>query len=256
MHRLSGSASVSIWLACALLVGACDKNNPTRPAAVDVTASVGTSAYLDHCPGVFDFTGSVTSTSGTVTYRWERSDGATGPEQSLSFAKSGTQTITDSWELGAIGTFWERVHVLSPKDLYSNKATFTNACGALAATASARLTSQTSSQACPNTFDFAADITLNGPGNVTYRWERSDGTQTPAVTIGYSETGTKTATNSWRLSGVGSFWEEIHILSPNNTAASSAVFTNSCGAATSVIASATPSSYQGDCPGSFDFSAD
>jgi hypothetical protein len=255
MLRLSGTVSGALWLACALLVGACGKDNPTRPAVVDVTASVGPNAYIDHCPGVFSFTGSVTSTSGTVTYRWERSDGATGPEQTLSFAKSGTQTITDSWELSAVGTFWERVHVLSPMDLSSNKATFTNACGALAATVSARLTTQTSSQACPNTFDFAADITLNGPGTVKYRWERSDGTQRPDVTLTYSEAGTKTVTDSWPLSQIGNFWEEIHVLSPNNVT-SGAGFTNSCGAATAVVASASPSGYQGDCPGTFDLSAD
>jgi hypothetical protein len=60
----------------------------------------------------------------TVEYQWERSDGATGPKQSIAIGGN-KQYVYDTWELGGAGdhtTVWERVHVLSPNDMTSGKA--------------------------------------------------------------------------------------------------------------------------------------
>jgi hypothetical protein len=69
---------------------------------------------------------------GTVTYRWERSDGATGPVLTWN-ATAGALTKDEatSWTLGTAGTsgtFWEKIHVLTPNDISSNQATFTLSC--------------------------------------------------------------------------------------------------------------------------------
>ena len=106
-----------------------------------------------------------TNGPGSVTYRWERSDGATGQTETLNFTGAGTQTVTNSWQLSANGSFWERVHVLTPNDTSSNDASFTNNCGGggFAVTATtASVSPSTYSGACPGMFDFLANITTNG----------------------------------------------------------------------------------------------
>ena len=59
-----------------------------------------------------------------------RSDGATGPKQSINIGGN-KQHVCDTWELGAAGehtTVWERVHVLTPNDMTSGKATAKVTC--------------------------------------------------------------------------------------------------------------------------------
>jgi hypothetical protein len=107
----------------------------TAPAAnsfsvTSVEASVKPTAARQ-CPAEFNFTGSITTNgAGSVTYRWERSDGGMGIVQTLSFAGAGTQTLTNSWTLSPPGanTYWEVVHVLTPNDMTSSQATFTLMC--------------------------------------------------------------------------------------------------------------------------------
>jgi Ig-like domain-containing protein len=67
-------------------------------------------------------------------------------------------------------------------------------------------------------FHITASITANGPGNVTYRWVRSDGaidtaTHTPVV---YSAAGTQSVSTDWAVSSSGAYWMEIYIDSPNH----------------------------------------
>jgi hypothetical protein len=67
---------------------------------------------------------------GTVTYRWERSDGQVKPSQSLVFAAAGSRTVTDQWSSVPISTTngWQLVRVGSPNEVLSNQATFQNSC--------------------------------------------------------------------------------------------------------------------------------
>ena len=100
----------------------------------EICAACGGSApreYTEPRGWTFNFTGSITMNgSGTVTYRWERSDGVTKASQVLTFTSAGTQTITDQWASLpiTITNGWQRIHVGSPNDLFSNQATFTNNC--------------------------------------------------------------------------------------------------------------------------------
>lgn len=111
-------------------------NTPTPTlvpfSVTGVTAAVAptTSAV---CPTTYNFSASITTNAaGTVTYKWERSDGAGAPTETISFASAGTQTVTDTWMRGVTtppGTpGWERVHILTPNDLTSNKAELTQTC--------------------------------------------------------------------------------------------------------------------------------
>lgn len=112
-------------------------NTSTPPAeqfaVTGVGSSVTPSTYTNLCPGVFKFVGGITvNTAGTVTYRWEWSDGGTSPTESLTFSSGGNlnklSTSSPTWQLGAKGTFWGRIHILTPNDMYGTKEVFTNNC--------------------------------------------------------------------------------------------------------------------------------
>ncbi|MBN2394384.1 MAG: protein kinase [Anaerolineae bacterium] len=98
-------------------------------AAMSVIATVEPSSFSGACPKKFDFSASITVNGpGTVTYKWERSDGAQAPVETITFAAAGSQTIASSWTLSAEGTRWQQVHILTPNDMLSSQASFTLAC--------------------------------------------------------------------------------------------------------------------------------
>ncbi len=103
---------------------------PVPPFAVtDVHVSVDPTSYTGICSKDFAFSAQITVVgSGTVTYKWERSDGAEAAEQNLNFAAPGTQTVNTTWTLGVDGTYWQQLHILSPDDLTSGQATLTLNC--------------------------------------------------------------------------------------------------------------------------------
>jgi hypothetical protein len=223
-----------------------------------VNATVDIPSFTGACPKTFTFSGTIaTSGPATVTYRWERSDNAQSPIQTLTFAAAGSQTVTETWQLGATYSGWERLHVLTPSDLLSNQATFNLTC-------SSRVTGATSSVdtpifvgACPKTFTFSGSITTNGPATVTYRWERSDNAQGPIQTLTFLAAGSQTVTETWQLGATYSGWERIHILTPNDLISNQAVFNLSCSASsvTNILISVNPSSFSGPCPKIIAFSA-
>lgn len=65
----------------------------------------------------------------TVTYKWERSDGALAQTQSVNFNSGGQQSaeVQNTWTLSASGTFSQRLHLLTPFDVVSNWTDF-NLC--------------------------------------------------------------------------------------------------------------------------------
>lgn len=81
---------------------------------------------------------------------------------------------------------------------------------------------------CPKTANFYATITASGPGMVTYRWERSDGTAGSIESVIFAAAGPQIVSTSWPLSTSGNYWERIHIYTPNETISNQASFTLSC----------------------------
>jgi hypothetical protein len=106
------------------------------PKVTNVVAYVpggqSSGVYTGPCPAAHYFVADVTVDGVcTVTYRWERSDGAMGPVQTLVFNGAGTQQIGDTWTLGGgpgTGTVWERVDILTPLPMTSNQANITITC--------------------------------------------------------------------------------------------------------------------------------
>ena len=106
---------------------------PVTFSGTGASASVNPTNFSGACPKQFTFTGNITANAGgSLTYKWVRSDGASGSTQSLTFASSGTQSVTDdTWTLGGPGftfTGWEKIQVLTPNSLESNQAIFNLAC--------------------------------------------------------------------------------------------------------------------------------
>jgi hypothetical protein len=120
-------------------VGTGAPSNPSNAvtlASVTAAARVTPASYTgDDCPVTFTFNGTITTSgAGSVTYRWIRSDGATGPTSTLDFKEASTQSVpAETWTLGGpgtTGTFWEEIQVLSPVPATSNEASFTLDCTA------------------------------------------------------------------------------------------------------------------------------
>ena len=67
-------------------------------------------------------------------------------------------------------------------------------------------------------FTITAAVTVNGPGEVTYKWKWSDGgedTMTHAPIV-FAAAGTKSVTTTWDVSAPGSYWVDIYIDQPNH----------------------------------------
>ncbi|MFA5079689.1 MAG: hypothetical protein WC541_09425, partial [Dehalococcoidia bacterium] len=101
------------------------------PKVTSVVAKANPSNYTGPCPKTVDMTADITVDGPcTVTYRWERIDGATGPVETLVFSAAGTKTVTSSWTIYVAlnVTYWERVSILTPLPMMSNQANFTITC--------------------------------------------------------------------------------------------------------------------------------
>ncbi len=80
---------------------------------------------------------------------------------------------------------------------------------------------------CPKVFNFYTVITANGPGSVTYQWEKSDGTFVPGL-INFAAAGSQTVTSSWSVGTSYSGWQRVHVFSPNEVISNQANFTLTC----------------------------
>ena len=99
------------------------------PKVTNVTANAVPPSYTGPGPTTINFVADITVDGPcTVTYKWERSDGVIGLQQTLVFSAAGTKKVSDTWTLGGgpgTGIVWERVSILTPLPMLSNKAQFT-----------------------------------------------------------------------------------------------------------------------------------
>ncbi|HEY9167047.1 MAG TPA: hypothetical protein VIS48_12895 [Candidatus Kryptonia bacterium] len=105
------------------------KNVPPKSQPGKITKlkiGVKPSLFNGHCPKTFDFhcTITVNHTPVTVEYEWLRSDGASGGKQRVEMRHTSV-TVSDTWQLGEAKQHlreWEKVHIISPKDMNSPPA--------------------------------------------------------------------------------------------------------------------------------------
>lgn len=88
---------------------------------------------------------------------------------------------------------------------------------------------------CPATFGFAASITTNAPGMITYQWERSDRADGPPTTMIFGAAESRTVNTAWTLGVPGTHWMRVHVLSPNDMVSNEAPFDLGCVSATGPV---------------------
>lgn len=122
-HNAAGYSAASNRIS--VVGGPC----PVNSTVTSVVVPADPALFKGACPHTFNFTGVIGMNGpGTVTYRWERSDG-NGDTRTMQFNQAGGQTVASGdWRSGSSGTFWARLHVLTPNDKISNQATFTLTC--------------------------------------------------------------------------------------------------------------------------------
>ncbi len=86
--------------------------------------------------------------------------------------------------------------------------------------------------ACPHKFTFSARIRVDAPGEVTYRWLRSDGAMAPVQKLVFRKPRqVQIVTTTWTLGGAGKSYEEwqaVEILTPNSMTSNRAAFKLAC----------------------------
>ena len=203
--------------------------NSANFAITNVLATVDSPSYSGPCPKTLTFTAIITANGpGTATYGWERSDGSPGLHHGITFSAAGSQTVTETWQLGATYTGWEQLHVFNPNNIISNQANFTLNCGYSVTGATATVTPVVTG-ACPKTIAFSGLITVSGgPVTVTYRWERSDGALGPTQNIFFGAASSQAVNDTWQLGASYNGWERLHVIAPNDMVSNQASFTLTC----------------------------
>ncbi len=98
-------------------------------SVIVVTASVNPPSYSGDCPiNIYSEAVITVNGAGTVSYRWEDSEGGIKPTENVYFSSAGSQSVGTWWPVGQSATLWVRLHVLSPNDTSSNQASFTVNC--------------------------------------------------------------------------------------------------------------------------------
>jgi len=95
----------------------------------NITISVSPTRCEGEFPYNFQFSATI-SVDGpcTVTYVWGRSDLLSFPQQTETFTAAGSRVVSTGWPRNVSGTYWVRVHILTPEEMVSDRANFTLRC--------------------------------------------------------------------------------------------------------------------------------
>jgi hypothetical protein len=78
------------------------------------------------------------------------------------------------------------------------------------------------------TFIISSEITMDGPGTVTYQWDRSDGTVSSVRSVTFTQAGTQTVVDEWTLPDEDErpqyAWERLRTLDPRPIVSNQASF--------------------------------
>ncbi len=192
---------------------------PSSFAVTSVTSTADPPFFSGACPMIVNFNAVITVNGpGTVTYRWESSEGGTGTMQSINFLSAGLQEVSTSLQADTTGSYWLRLHVFTPNEIISNQANFTLNCasapggiwGRTWSTTYGMMTlTQTGNQVSGNYEHSNGHITGTVSGNVlTGTWSEAPTYTAPDnagdVQLTISPDG-KTFTGGWRYGSSGSW---------------------------------------------------
>ncbi len=174
-------------------------------------------AYCDcPCPMKMEYVGAITTNGPcVVTYLWEQSDGVKGPTNSITFYGADTFTVKYSWTATSKGNYGVRLRTLTPNEMATTNFSAIVTCRDIVIKSiEPKVTTGAGVSACPVEVSFSADITVDGPGKVTYRWEQSDGGISKDMTATFTKAGTQTLTYSWSVNKSGTYWARLRTLTP------------------------------------------
>jgi len=194
-----------------------------------------------------------------------------GGSQTLMWNVAGANSVSIDNGIGQVAIAGTRVVMPASSTVYTISAT--NSSGTVTRSATATVNSTplpmpfavtsvvaTSSPTnftgvCPKTFTFYATITVNGPGTVTYRWERDDGRYSDTQGIVFNAAGSRTTTMQWDLSGSSTGWHRIHVITPYDAASNPVYYTLTCDGSlvTGIIIGVDQYPYTGPCPKTIHF---
>jgi len=101
-------------------------------SVISVNTSISKSSVAVFCPYppyTFKWTAQITTNkAGTVTYHWSRSDGSTSSSKTLKFTGADTHSVSDSWDITAPSSGWERIFIEDPNNQSFSKVTFKMTC--------------------------------------------------------------------------------------------------------------------------------
>jgi hypothetical protein len=99
-------------------------------AVIGVMASANPTNYSGNCPGVFNLSGTVTTNrAGSITYRWATSSQGSSDPMVFNAPNAGAFTLPAYQVTPNVkGLIWGQLVVLSPNQLSSGQAQFTNNC--------------------------------------------------------------------------------------------------------------------------------
>jgi hypothetical protein len=122
----------SIVVGVAVMLIGCAVARAQMPPVNRATAAARPANYDGRCPASIEFVGTIfMNYQATVSYRWERSDGASGPVETV-VVRGPRQRAVTRWQLrrpvGEVFRGVETLHVISPVNLYSNPAQFQLVC--------------------------------------------------------------------------------------------------------------------------------
>lgn len=230
---------LSLGLAVLWMGGAVRTAQGEEFTVTAATLAADPKNYRGPGPAVIRFEGTITATgAGRVKYRIVRSDGADGGVKTLTFSAAGSLGVATEWHLGGSRSRkrWQRIEVIEPVMMSSNKAWFSTGPegeppltdeefepppapdGFRVTAVTLRADPAQFDGDPPRSFRFLGTITTNGPGQVKYRFARSDGAGGPEPTVEFSAAGAKEVESTWMLGGAGvshDVWQRLEILSPN-----------------------------------------
>jgi len=220
----------------------------TPPAAVKVTATLAAdpAKYTGKYPAMIAFKGAITVDGpGEVKYRFTRGDGAILPAQTLRFDAAGTKEVQEFWVHAKPYAGWVVLDIIAPVAVSSQKAAFevgpesgaaappantgattppantgTTTLPPVTPTPTAKVAATLTAEparytgAFPAIITFNAAITVDAPGDVTYRFVRSDGAITPTRTITFKAAGTQQFKDVWAYKQPFSGWLQLKIEAP------------------------------------------
>jgi len=195
--------------------------------------------YVGPCPARITFSGTISvSGSGTVSYKFLRSDGAIAPTQTLTFNGPGSQNVSTTWDLGGAGmtySGWEQIQILDPQSLTSNQAIFSIECESPTPLQVTDVSLHADPidyvGSCPVRITFTGTISVNSGGTVSYKFLRSDGATATTETLTFDGPGSQDISTTWDIGGAGfnySGWEQIQILDPQSLTSNQATFNIQC----------------------------